>query len=284
MFFRSLELDRHLDKHYENMDEQSKAYFKAYAAGINAYVKFGPLPLEFQLMGMKFEEWTVKDSILVMKFLSFVMATNWQLTSVRSALTEKLGQDLADRIVPVNKEYHFLEPIAIINDNGETPRIIVNASSFNDSMYSQMRGKKTVHGSNSWIIHGNYTDTGKAMLASDPHLGHSIPSEMYMMSMKFPKGHTLVGSTLAGIPGCAIGRSENFIWGLTMSIIENTDLYSLKLNDQGTHYWYNGKWTPLEIKEVTIKVKDEKDVKYKVKKTHHGPLLTSLPESASLFA
>ena len=30
--------------------------------------------------------------------------------------------------------------------------------------------------SDSWVIHGNFTETGKPMLANDPHLGTSIPS------------------------------------------------------------------------------------------------------------
>jgi len=30
--------------------------------------------------------------------------------------------------------------------------------------------------SNNWVIHGNYTETGKPLLSSDPHLQNSIPS------------------------------------------------------------------------------------------------------------
>jgi penicillin amidase len=150
-------------------------------------------------MGVEFEEWTVGDSILMTKLFSFVLSTNWQLTPMRGALVEKFGQELADRILPISKDYHFLEPLSILKGNGETSQVKVNASSFNDSIYNQMRGKKTTQGSNSWVVHGNYTATGKPMLASDPHLGHEIPSGMYIMSMKFPKGPTLIGSTIAGI-------------------------------------------------------------------------------------
>ena len=38
-----------------------------------------------------------------------------------------------------------------------------------DSMDENMQG-------NNWVIYGNHTATGKPMLASNPHLGTSLPS------------------------------------------------------------------------------------------------------------
>jgi penicillin amidase len=37
--------------------------------------------------------------------------------------------------------------------------------------------------SNNWVIHGNYTKTGKPLLAGDPHLGNGIPSLWYLIEM-----------------------------------------------------------------------------------------------------
>jgi penicillin amidase len=38
-------------------------------------------------------------------------------------------------------------------------------------------------GSNAWAVGGKHTENGKPMLASDPHLGLSIPSVFHMMEM-----------------------------------------------------------------------------------------------------
>jgi penicillin amidase len=44
--------------------------------------------------------------------------------------------------------------------------------------------------SNSWVIHGNYTKTGKPLLANDPHLANGVPSVWYLMELSF-NGHTV---------------------------------------------------------------------------------------------
>lgn len=40
-------------------------------------------------------------------------------------------------------------------------------------------------GSNNWVIHGNYTKTGKPLLASDPHISTSLPSSSHLVSLHF---------------------------------------------------------------------------------------------------
>jgi penicillin amidase len=39
--------------------------------------------------------------------------------------------------------------------------------------------------SNSWVIHGNYTKTGKPLLANDPHLGTGVPSAWYLLELSY---------------------------------------------------------------------------------------------------
>lgn len=36
-------------------------------------------------------------------------------------------------------------------------------------------------GSNSWVIHGNHTESGLPLIANDPHLESSIPHEWHQI-------------------------------------------------------------------------------------------------------
>jgi acyl-homoserine lactone acylase PvdQ len=38
---------------------------------------------------------------------------------------------------------------------------------------------KNAEGSNSWAISGKYTESGRPILATDPHLSNNIPSQWY---------------------------------------------------------------------------------------------------------
>lgn len=59
--------------------------------------------------------------------------------------------------------------------------------------------------SDSWVIHGNFTSTGKPMLANDPHLATSLPSFWQLNELKWQEKF-ISGSSIPGLPFIAIGR------------------------------------------------------------------------------
>ena len=91
---------------------------------------------------------------------------------------------------------------------------------------------------------------------------------------------------MPGIPFTVIGRNEDVAWGITMSIIENMDLYEIKLDETKKHYYHNNTWKPLKIVKEVIKVSGGEDVTYEIYNTHHGPIIDYplAPEIGSLFA
>lgn len=56
---------------------------------------------------------------------------------------------------------------------------------------------------------------------------------------------------------------------------DTSDLYREKVSDDGEHYELDGEQKKLEVVEYLIKVKDAESVKFKLRLTHRGPLLTS---------
>ncbi|OQD55752.1 penicillin acylase family protein [Streptomyces phaeoluteigriseus] len=133
-------------------------------------------------------------------------------------------------------------------------------------------------GSNSWVVGGEHTITGKPLLANDPHLSASLPSVWYQMGLHCRKvsakcQYDVSGYTFAGMPGVIIGHNADISWGMTNSGVDVTDLYLEKLSGDG--YLYDGKVKPFVTREETIKVAGGTAKKIVVRQTEDGmPLLS----------
>ncbi|MFD5912073.1 penicillin acylase family protein [Streptomyces massasporeus] len=136
-------------------------------------------------------------------------------------------------------------------------------------------------GSNSWVVGGEHTITGKPLLANDPHLSPSLPSVWYQMglhcrSVSSSCQYDVSGYTFAGMPGVIIGHNQDIAWGMTNSGVDVTDLYLEKITGDG--YLYDGKVKPFETREETIKVAGGESKKIVVRETNNGPLLSDRDE------
>ncbi|MEU0411201.1 penicillin acylase family protein [Streptomyces griseorubiginosus] len=132
-------------------------------------------------------------------------------------------------------------------------------------------------GSNSWVVAGSHTITGKPLLANDPHLSASLPSVWYQMGLHCRTvsskcQYDVTGYTFAGMPGVVIGHNAKIAWGMTNSGVDVTDLYLEKLSGDG--YLYDGKTVPFTTREETIKVAGGASKKIVVRETNNGPLLS----------
>lgn len=78
--------------------------------------------------------------------------------------------------------------------------------------------------SNNWVIHGDHTSTGKPMLASDPHLGTSLPS-FWTLNEIIWEDKFLIGGSVPGIPLVGIGKSKNISYGQTAALCDISDLW-----------------------------------------------------------
>ncbi|MEU0027934.1 penicillin acylase family protein [Streptomyces sp. NPDC006335] len=132
-------------------------------------------------------------------------------------------------------------------------------------------------GSNSWVVAGSHTITGKPLLANDPHLSASLPSVWYQMGLHCRTvsskcQYDVAGYTFAGMPGVVIGHNAKIAWGMTNSGVDVTDLYLEKLSGDG--YLYDGRTKPFTTREETIKVAGGASKKIVVRETNNGPLLS----------
>ncbi|MEU9377419.1 penicillin acylase family protein [Streptomyces sp. NPDC048255] len=132
-------------------------------------------------------------------------------------------------------------------------------------------------GSNSWVISGKYTTTGKPLLANDPHLSPQLPSVWYQMGLHCRTAsaqcqYDVAGYTFSGMPGVIIGHNAEIAWGMTNLGADVTDLYLEQVKTDG--YVYDGKVIPFTTRDEVIKVAGGASKNMKVRITNNGPLVS----------
>ncbi|MFC5722050.1 penicillin acylase family protein [Streptomyces gamaensis] len=132
-------------------------------------------------------------------------------------------------------------------------------------------------GSNSWVVSGQYTTTGKPLLANDPHLAPQMPSVWYQMGLHCTKvsdacRYDVAGFSFAGMPGVVIGHNQNIGWGMTNLGADVADLYLEKVT--ADTYLYDGKQLPFTTRKEIIKVAGGEDRTLTVRSTNSGPLVS----------
>jgi penicillin amidase len=72
-----------------------------------------------------------------------------------------------------------------------------------------------VQGSNNWVVHGSRTDTGRPILANDPHRAHAAPSLRNLVHLTAP-GFDAIGAGEPAVPGISLGHNGRIAFGLTI--------------------------------------------------------------------
>ena len=153
------------------------------------------------------------------------------------------------------------------------------------SVPNLMGGGKDGVGSNSWVVSGALTTTGKPLLANDPHLAPSLPGTWYQVGLHCQNvspacPFDVSGFSFAGVPGVIIGHTQRVAWGMTNLGPDVTDFYLEQL--QGDGALRDGKVVPLTTRQETIQVKGAAPVTITVRSTANGPLLSDVLEGVRL--
>ena len=135
-------------------------------------------------------------------------------------------------------------------------------------------------GSNSWIVDGTRSATGRPILANDPHLGLSAPSTWYFVHLSWP-GHDVVGATFPGLPIVVIGHNGYAAWGMTNTGPDVQDLFIEKIDPEDPDRYLSPSGSrAFEVRREVIEVKGGEDVVLQVRETRHGPVLEDGWEAA----
>lgn len=227
----------------------------AYSEGVNYFIETQKLPIEFQLVNYRPKKWEPVDTLLIAKEIAWGLTGNfWDLK--RAIIAEKLGEKTLE-----------LYPMSL----GHSYTIIRVNKSLVD--WVEKFGKNQGLGSNNWVVSGNFTETGKPMLANDPHLPLTLPPLWYEMHIKL-KDFNVRGVTFPGVGMIIIGRNDFLAWGFTNVGADVVDFYYYVWN--GSKYLYKDQWLEPEKRVEKIRVKTERGIEERevvIEKTIHGVLL-----------
>jgi len=257
------------------LDSETRRLINAFCAGINNRIKevYDDLPIEFKLLGINPPVWNASIVTGYARMMAREMSSSWKPEIVYGAIKDHFGQEKLLEIYPYYSKDH-----PTIADNIQT----VNKSIFTNLMAEEIKlenilGYSSSHaGSNSWVLSGKKTVSGKPILANDPHLKFTQPARWYEMRLKGGR-FNVSGVCLAGIPLPIIGQNNNIAWGLTNSMVDDMDFFIETINPNNKNqYKYDGNWEDMKIITETIKLKNNQDTTITIRLTHHGPIVSDI--------
>jgi penicillin amidase len=272
-FLRTLGVRRVAEATLKELSADARGQLDAYAAGVNAFLtqRAGPLPPEFLLTGVKPEPWQSADSVAWIKMMAWDLGGNWRSELLRLRLAKKLSTAQIGEFLP---PYPGDAPLAIA-DYGALYRQL-DASKLASLA---LPGLAEAGASNNWVLAGSRTESGKPLLANDPHLGLAAPAVWYFAHLSAP-GFEVMGATFPGVPAVVLGRNQRIAWGFTNTGPDVQDLYVERIDGAGQVLSPQG-WQKLATRSEVIKVKGQADVTLTIRESRHGPLISDVFKPAA---
>ncbi len=248
----------------------------AYSAGVNAYIDTQPLPLEFALLRYKPEPWGLSSTAAIGAILAWGLSVNWETELLRMVLLEALGPEKAFDLTPLaDDQYAAIMPDAGVDEQFARELIDTYRRAMTTLPLKAAASGKGV-GSNSWVVNGGHTASGRPILANDPHLPPTYPALWYENHL-VGGAYDVTGFTMPGVPGVVIGHNKHIAWGFTNAFPDIQDVYIERFHETDpTLYEVNGQWVSAGIHEEVIQVRGRKPVVERVRSTRHGPVFSDI--------
>jgi penicillin G amidase len=287
---RSLGIVRAAQRQLEGFPQDIKDQLAAYAAGINNFhaTSGQALPPEFHLMRIQPGLWTATDSVGWAVMMALDLGGNWGTEFARLSAAQKLPTAKLWQLFPA---YPGEQPASSV----DLSKLYADLGVFNTQALATTTAAVTPtpdliggevgnvqgKGSNNWVVAGSRTASGKPLLANDPHLGLSAPAIWYFARINVTApgaaqpSTDVVGASLPGLPGVLLGRTAKVAWGFTNTGPDVQDLYLEQINPANpAQYKTPTGWADFASRSETIKIKGQPDLRYTVRSTRHGPVIS----------
>jgi penicillin amidase len=272
------------------MSDDTNAMLSAYAAGVNAWIDEhnGRLSTPFVVAGLRsgsggfggieLEHWTPLDTATWQKVQAWSLGGNVDSEIFRLRADAKLGgRARTDELFPAyDPAMPVITPTSAIGAGKATAAAPsaaadVSLTAENDAALADLAdlgegiaelagldrgdglGSHGV-GSNNWVVAGSRTQSGKPILANDPHLGFGMPSVWIMNGLHCRKISAVcpwdvAGVTFPGAPGVVLGHNAKIAWGATNVRPDTQDLFLETVDKTDpSHYIFEGRSVPFEVR------------------------------------
>jgi penicillin amidase len=287
--------------------DDTKAICTAFAAGLNAYIglcTYEPerLPPEFALFGTSPRPWQPEDVVrirshaLTRNGISEILRANVMALSdaetdlLRFELDPPVEPKLADGLsfddIPLEATRLFkLATAPVTFEPSRLSATLDEAWNWTEvTDLGEVVQRVAEEGSNNWAVHGSRTQSGRPILASDPHRAHAVPSLRYLVHLEAP-GLNVIGTGEPSAPGISIGHNGRTAFGLTIFGADQEDIYVYETKE-GTpdRYRHGDGWENITREEQAFAVKGHPDQTLKLCFTRHGPVLHEDPSRRRVVA
>jgi len=271
VFFSGLGIEEAAALAIKELDTLSESYqlSQAYLNGINQFIANGPTPLEFYLVGVEKELYTLKDVYNVFGFMAFSFAIAHKTDPLLTSVKETLGPAyLAELEIPVGPETTLIK-------NHKTGSVNAGYAREIHALFDALPVAPFI-GSNSWVVGADKTKNGKVILVNDPHIGFAQPAVWYQSHIKTPD-YEMYGFNLALTPFSLLGHNREYAYGITMFENDDVDFYIEKNNPANAmEYRTPNGYQTYELREKRLRIKGRKDTVYQQKISRHGPIMNGL--------
>lgn len=270
---RTVGLNRIAQHELTRLPKETLALLEAFSAGVNAWIaECGEnLPIEFDLLDYRPEPWSPLDSLAIESEFRWYLTGRFHVIVMPELAKRVLGdgplyRDLLlgeaddEAIIPPEAYAHLRREIA-------------------DRPLDEV-GQTTSHaeqtGSNNWVVAGKHTQSGKPLVASDPHIAIEAVSCWYQVHLH-GGDFNVAGMAYVGMPAVLCGRTERVAFGITNNICSQRDLYQEKTD--AAHpgcFLFDGNWEPQREVVETIHVKGSEPVTRTIKQSRNGPIVDEI--------
>ena len=274
-WLRILGLRRLAEREAALLQGELRASLEAYAAGVNACIEQGRLPVECAVLAYRPEPWTPADTLAWVKMVAWSLSANWESELLRAQLVARLGPERAAELEP--------------GDGGRCPCVVppgVDYARIGRAAQERVARARPVAGppasaglgSNAWVLAGWRTASGAPLVANDLHQPMSAPALWYENHLE-AGDLRVTGCTLPGAFGVICGHNGRVAWGFSNAMADVQDLYVerlQRLGDGRVRYAYRGEWLEARVRREEIAVRGRRSAVQEVILTRHGPIVNVL--------
>lgn len=234
-----------VEREYPALPADTRAMLDAYASGLNDYAAANPGELK----------------------LDNLFPVNGRDIAAGFALRQPLFFGLFNTVGPLVADEEMNREFG--------PRIILDAQTTPPAPLPTGEDAANV-GSNAFAIAPQKSGDGVTRLVSNAHQPWRGGVAWYEAVVESEEGLHFAGATFPGSPFMFLGHNENLGWTNTVNRPDMTDVYKLVVNEDETEYRLDGKWLPLESRNISLAAKVGPltvPVSRTIYRSVHGPVI-----------
>jgi penicillin amidase len=266
IFMREMGLARYAKVEAVNTTGAGRALGDAYAEGINHWLGTNRRPIELLMARHDPEWWTIADTILTIKLMSYIGLAQSQQDMEKYLIQAIHGGIPVERLASLTAPH--LDGL-----DGATAELIPKLKYIRGVTPDALRflgAAPTIMASNNWAVAGSRTASGDPIQCNDPHLECNRLPAIWCEAVMHTDTDYRLGATLPGVPGLIMGRTHSLSFGFSYGFMDMVDYFVEQCHGGG--YRRGDVFVPLKTRTESILRKGGSPLEITIRETDLGVL------------